>query len=123
MIERYSTSEMRNIFSAQHQFDTYLKVELACSKSFYLHHVIPEEDYQKLVKNASFSLKRIEELEEITHHDVIAFTRAVSESLGEEKKWIHYLLTSTDVVDTSRSVMYKEANTILKKELKICFLL
>lgn len=118
MIERYSTPEMRNIFSAQHQFDTYLKVELACSKSFYLHHVIPEEDYQKLVKNASFSLKRIEELEEITHHDVIAFTRAVSESLGEEKKWIHYLLTSTDVVDTSRSVMYKEANTILKKRIE-----
>ena len=118
MIERYSTQQMRDIFSSQHKFETFLKVELACSKSFCKHGVTPEKDYKNLIKNATFSLERINELEKITHHDVIAFTRAVSESLGEEKKWVHYLLTSTDVVDTSNGVIYQEANNILKKHIE-----
>lgn len=118
MIERYSTQQMRDIFSSQHKFETFLKVELACSKSFCKHGVIPEKDYKNLIKNATFSLERINELEKITHHDVIAFTRAVSESLGEEKKWVHYLLTSTDVVDTSNGAIYQEANNILKKHIE-----
>lgn len=118
MIERYSSKEMRKIFSDQHKFETFLKVELACSKSFYEHGVIPQQDYEKLIANAGFSLERIKELESITHHDVIAFTRAVSETLTEEKKWVHYLLTSTDVVDTSNGVIYQEANNILKRKIE-----
>lgn len=118
MIERYSSKQMRELFSSQHKFETFLKVELACSKSFYLHGIIPESDYQKLIKKATFDLKRIEELEKITHHDVIAFTRAVSETLTEEKKWVHYLLTSTDIVDTSNGVIFQEANNILKQRIE-----
>ena len=118
MIDRYSSKEMRDLFSDQHKFETFLKVELSCSKSFYKHGVIPQEDFDKLNKNASFSLTRIKELEQITHHDVIAFTRAVSETLTDEKRWVHYLLTSTDVVDTSNGIIYKEANTIIKSRIE-----
>ena len=63
-------------------------------------------------------MTRIKELEQITHHDVIAFTRAVSETLTDEKRWVHYLLTSTDVVDTSNGIIYKEANTIIKSRIE-----
>ena len=62
--------------------------------------IIPKEDVKKIRENASFDIDRIKEIEEETRHDVVAFTRAVSETLGEERKWVHYGLTSTDVVDT-----------------------
>lgn len=117
MIERYSSEEMRELFSLQHKFDTFLKVELACCHAFASHGVIPQGDYLKLKENASFRLQRVEELEKQTRHDVIAFTRAVSETLGEEKKWIHYQLTSTDVVDTANGVIFSEADAILKRKI------
>lgn len=117
MISRYTLPEMEKIFSEQHKFETFLKVEIACSHSFQQHNVIPIEDYLKIKENASFNLERIKEIEKSTHHDVIAFTRCVSESLQEEKKWVHYLLTSTDVVDTANGVIFKEANEILTKRL------
>ena len=63
-------------------------------------------------------MDRIHEIEEITRHDVVAFTRTVSESLGEERKWIHYGLTSTDVVDTANGYLLKQANTILREDLQ-----
>ena len=80
--------------------------------------VIPKEDVEKLRKHASFSMERILEIEAETRHDVVAFTRAVSETLGEEKKWVHYGLTSTDVVDTALSYRLKQANDILRKDLE-----
>jgi adenylosuccinate lyase len=73
---------------------------------------------EKLWKNARFDIKRIYEIEEETRHDVVAFTRAVSETLGEEKKWVHYGLTSTDVVDTALSYLLRQANEILEKDLE-----
>ncbi|MFM9568658.1 lyase family protein, partial [Streptomyces turgidiscabies] len=66
---------------------------------------------------ASFDVERILEIEQETRHDVIAFTRAVSETLGEEKKWVHYGLTSTDVVDTALSYLIKQANDILEADI------
>lgn len=113
MIERYSTRRMDKIWSEQNKFDTYLKVEIAATKAFVDEGVVPTSDYELIKENAKVDLVRLKEIEAETKHDVIAFTRAVSETLGEEKKWVHYGLTSTDVVDTAYSVQLKEANEYL----------
>lgn len=117
MIERYTRKVMKDLWSDQHKFETYLNVELWVDQAWSELGEIPKDDMDKLWANASFDLNRINALESITHHDVVAFTRAVSESLGEEKKWIHYGLTSTDVVDTAYGCLYKEANAILQDDL------
>lgn len=117
MIERYSREEMRELFTLQSKFDAFLEVELAATKAFHDEGLVPLEDRDKIIKNASFDVKRILELEKTLKHDVIAFTRCVSESLGEEKKWVHYGLTSTDVVDTANALIYKKANDIIYKDL------
>ncbi len=115
MLNRYSREEMRNIWSEQSKFEAWLKVEILACEAWSTLGEIPKEDVQKLWDNASFDIDRIYEIEEETRHDVVAFTRAVSETLGEEKKWVHYGLTSTDVVDTAYGYLYKQANEILLK--------
>lgn len=117
MIDRYCRKEMAAIWDDQAKFDMYLKVELLACQAWSEIGEIPKTDMQLLWDNASFELNRIFELEQETHHDVVAFTRAVSESLGEEKKWIHYGLTSTDVVDTAYGALYRKANDILQNDL------
>lgn len=114
MIERYSRDEMTAIWSEENQFQAWLDVELAACWAWSKIGKIPSKDVEKLYKNASFSINRIHEIEEQTRHDVVAFTRTVSESLGEEKKWVHYGLTSTDVVDTANGYRLKQANQILR---------
>lgn len=78
----------------------------------------PSSRCEKIRENATFNVERILEIEKETRHDVVAFTRSVSESLGEERKWVHYGLTSTDVVDTAYGYLYKQANDILRNDLK-----
>lgn len=117
MINRYSRPLMAKIWTDQNKFESYLKVEILACEAFSKLGVVPESDLEKIKKNASFDLKRIYEIEEVTRHDVVAFTRAVSETLGEEKKWIHYGLTSTDVVDTANGYLLKQANEILRDDL------
>lgn len=117
MIERYARKEMQTIWSDQHRFDAWLKVELYAAKAWSELGVIPVADVQKLFDKATFSIDRILEIEQQTRHDVVAFTRCVSESLGDEKKWVHYGLTSTDVVDTAYGYLYKQANDILMNDL------
>ena len=117
MIERYSREEMIAIWTEQAQFDAWLDVELAACWAWSQIGVIPQKDVDTLYRKASFSLERIKEIEEQTRHDVVAFTRAVSETLGDEKKWVHYGLTSTDVVDTAWGVRLKKANQILRNDL------
>ena len=117
MIERYSREEMIAIWTEQAQFDAWLDVELAACWAWSQIGVIPQKDVDTLYQKASFSLERIKEIEEQTRHDVVAFTRAVSETLGDEKKWVHYGLTSTDVVDTAWGVRLKKANQILRNDL------
>jgi len=113
MIERYSTELTREIWSDESRFNAWLQVELYVAEAFGELGVIPKEDVELLFKNAKFNIERINELEQITRHDVVAFTRSVSESLGEESKWIHYGLTSTDVVDTAYGYLYHKVNKIL----------
>lgn len=117
MIDRYSRKEMAGIWSLENQFQAWLEVELAACRAWSKIGKIPEEDVDKLYKKASFDVERIKEIEKETRHDVVAFTRSVSESLGEEKKWVHYGLTSTDVVDTANGYRLKQANDILRKDL------
>lgn len=115
MIERYSRPEMTAIWTEQNQFQSWLDVELAVCKAWSELGQIPPEDVDKLYEKATFNIDRIKEIEESTRHDVVAFTRAVSETLGEEKKWVHYGLTSTDVVDTALGLRLKQANEIIRK--------
>lgn len=116
MIERYSRKVMRDIWTEESKFNAYLKVEISNAKAWASLGVVPYEDLPKLDK-ATFTVSRIKEIEEVTKHDVVAFTRAVGESLGDEKKWIHYGLTSTDVVDTANGYLLKQANNILRKDI------
>ena len=119
MIERYTRPEMGAIWTEENKFKAWLEVEILACEAWAEIGEIPKEDVVKLRANASFNIDRIYEIEQETRHDVVAFTRAVSETpaLGEEKKWVHYGLTSTDVVDTALSYLIKQANNILRKDL------
>lgn len=117
MIDRYSRATMRKIWTEENKFQAYLEVELLSAEAWSALGVVPKEDIALLRQKATFSVPRIHEIEESTHHDVVAFTRTVSESLGEEKKWIHYGLTSTDVVDTANGYLLRQANELLRKDI------
>ena len=119
MIERYTRPEMGAIWTEQNKYEAWLEVEILACEAWAEIGDIPKEDVVKLRQNASFDINRIYEIEQETRHDVVAFTRAVSETpaLGEERKWVHYGLTSTDVVDTALSYLIKQANAILRKDL------
>jgi adenylosuccinate lyase len=117
MIERYSRPEMARIWTEENKFNAWLEVELLSCEAWAELGVIPKEDVVELRKNASFDIDRIYEIEQETRHDVIAFTRAVSEKVGPERKWVHYGLTSTDVVDTALGYLLRQANEILDKDL------
>ncbi len=117
MIARYTRPEMGAIWTEENKYKAWLEVEILACEAWAEIGDIPKEDVAKIRKDASFSVDRILEIEEETRHDVVAFTRAVSETLGEERKWVHYGLTSTDVVDTALSYLLKQANVIIRKDL------
>lgn len=118
MIERYSREEMTNIWSEQNRFEAWLEVEILACEAWSKLGYIPEEDVKLIRENAKVDVDRAKEIEQETRHDVVAFTRQVSETLGEERKWVHYGLTSTDVVDTALSYVVKQANEIIEKDLE-----
>ncbi|QDQ00274.1 adenylosuccinate lyase [Lysinibacillus fusiformis] len=117
MIERYTRPEMGAIWTEQNKYQAWLEVEILACEAWAEIGDIPKEDVAKIRENASFDVNRILEIEKETRHDVVAFTRAVSETLGEERKWVHYGLTSTDVVDTALSYIIKQANDILRQDI------
>ena len=117
MIKRYSHKEFEQIFSDENRFNNYLIIEEAVIEAYFKLGLIPEKDYEAIVKKAHVDLASIEEIEVVTKHDVIAFTRSISLQLGEEKKWFHYSLTSTDVVDSAQSLTLKAANSLLLEDL------
>ena len=106
------------MWTEQNKFDAYLRVEILASEAWSQLGVVPKEDVEKLWKSASFDINRIYEIEQQTRHDIVAFTRAVSETLGEERKWVHYGLTSTDVVDTANGYLLRQANAILLDDIE-----
>ena len=118
MLNRYSREQMREIWTEESKFDAWLKVEILACEAWSELGEIPKDDVKKLWDNASYNIDRIYEIEAETRHDVVAFTRSVSETLGEEKKWVHFGLTSTDVVDTAYGFLYKKANLILLEDIE-----
>ncbi|MBG9368218.1 adenylosuccinate lyase [Streptococcus sp. NLN64] len=118
MLERYTRPEMGAIWSEENKYQAWLEVEILAAEAWAELGEIPKEDVALLREKGSFEVERILEIEQETHHDVVAFTRAVSESLGEESKWVHFGLTSTDVVDTAYGYLYKQANAILRQDLE-----
>ncbi len=117
MIDRYTRPPMGDLWSEEQKFQSWLDVELAACAAWSEIGAIPPEDVETLYDEADFDVDRIHEIEKETKHDVVAFTRAVSETLGEEKKWVHYGLTSTDVVDTAYMVRIKKANSLIRTQL------
>ncbi len=115
MIERYLMKDMKHIWTDDNKYQTWWAVELAVLQAYVQEGIIPQKDYDQIVQHAQVKPDRISELESVLHHDVIAFTRQISETLGEEKKWVHYGLTSTDVVDTANALLIKQANDLIEQ--------
>src|SRR5690554_2628537 len=116
MIKRYQTPLFEALWSDQNRYDTFLTIELAVAKAWYLLGKYDETTYNKLSK-ATFDLESIYALEKETKHDMIAFTRTVSKSLGAEKMWLHYGLTSTDVVDSALALILRQANQAIRSKI------
>ena len=109
MVERYARKIMKDKWTQQAKYDAWLKVELAAVKAWNKLGFIPDDDCEKICKNAKFSVERIDEIEKTTKHDVIAFLTSVSESLGEESRFVHYGMTSSDCIDTAVALQIKDS--------------
>ena len=116
MIERYSRPQMKRIWSEESKFDKWLQVEIAACEAWADLGTIPQEVIPK-IRTARYSLERISEILKMTHHDVTAFLKSVSESLGEESRFIHLGLTSSDVIDTALSLQLKQASKLLTQDI------
>ena len=113
MIARYTHPEMGGIWSEQRRYDAWLEVELAATDALADTGVVPREDARTLRERATFDIARIEEIEQITQHDVIAFTTAVAEKVGPAARWLHFGLTSSDVLDTALALQMRAACDLL----------
>lgn len=109
MVERYAREAMKSKWSIQAKYDAWLKVELACVRAWNKLGLITDADCEKIQKNAKFDIARIDEIEKTTKHDVIAFLTSVSESLGDESRFVHYGMTSSDCIDTAVALQMKES--------------
>lgn len=116
MIERYAPKKIETLFTDESRFDAYLEIEIAVVEGWNKLGLVPDSDLKAIQEKAKTNVTRIKELEQITKHDVVAFTRQISETLGEERKWIHYGLTSTDVVDSALGLLYKKADDLILKD-------
>ena len=115
MIERYSRPQMKKTWSDENKFDQWLKVEIAVCEAWAELGEIPQEDIVK-IRKAGYNLNRIAEFLNVTHHDVTAFLNSVAESLGEESRFVHLGLTSSDVIDTALSLQLTQAVDILSED-------
>lgn len=118
MITRYTNPEMGRIWTEENEFQTILKVEIHAAEIMGELGQIPAEAVPVIREKAKFSMKRLREIEEETHHDILAFLQAVAENVGDEAKYIHKGLTSTDVKDTALGSMMKEASDIILADLE-----
>ena len=117
MIDRYTSPEIAALWTKEKKFATWLKVELNATDAWVKLGKVPAEAAEAMRRNAKFTVERIEEIEQSTRHDVVAFTRCVAESLGEESKYLHFGLTSTDVVDTALSSIVSKACDIIEADM------
>jgi adenylosuccinate lyase len=110
MIERYLPADLAAIWSEENKFRTWLRVELEVCQVLAERGWIPPQSMEVIRRKANFSLDRIREIENVTHHDLIAFTTSVAEHVGPDSRYIHWGLTSTDVVDTAQALQLREVN-------------
>ena len=117
MIRRYTNPEMGSIWSEQRRYETWLEVELAAADTMAEAGIVPADAARELRAKAAFDVARIEEIEQTTQHDVIAFTTAVAEKVGPAARWLHFGLTSSDVVDTAQAIQMRQACDLIVKNI------
>lgn len=121
MIKRYEVKEIAKIWSDENKYNVWLKVEQLVCEAWAELGYIDKTDIDKINKNLKVDLNRMLEIEAETKHDVVAFTRMLSEQLDKESKWIHLGITSTDIVDTAQNYLIKSSNIVIENELEnIC---
>src|SRR5258706_11588715 len=119
MIQRYSRAEMREIWSEQRKLEIWLQIELLASEALCARGLVPKEDFAQMKAQAAFSLERCKELERKLNHDVIAFTTNVAENIGTPaSRWLHFGLTSSDIIDTAFAVQMVQSADILIADVK-----
>jgi adenylosuccinate lyase len=117
MIARYTHPEMGRIWSEQRKYETWLQVELAAADAMAEAGIVPKEAARTLREKGAFDVARIDEIEKTTQHDVIAFTTSVAEHAGPSARWLHFGLTSSDVVDTAQALQMVEACDLILKDM------
>lgn len=117
MIERYSTPEMSQIWSQENKFSKWLLVEICIAEAWSEIGIIPRDVVPRIKLNARFDIKRIDELEKETRHDVVAFLQNIQENTGDEGKYLHFGVTSSDIVDTALSVLLVESINLIEKRI------
>jgi len=109
MIPRYTNPEMGRIWDDRHKYETWLQVESAAADAMARAGIVPPEAARDIRERGAFDIARIEEIEKVTQHDVIAFTHAVAEHVGDSARWLHFGMTSSDVIDTAQALQMREA--------------
>ncbi|HVC19620.1 MAG TPA: adenylosuccinate lyase [Vicinamibacterales bacterium] len=117
MIPRYTHPEMGRLWSDQRRYETWLQVEMAAADAMAAAGIVPPEDARTIRERGGFDIARIEDIEQTTQHDVIAFTTAVAERVGPAARWLHFGLTSSDVIDTAQAVQMREACDLILADL------
>src|SRR5882757_850651 len=119
MIQRYSRAEMREIWGEQRKLEIWLQIELLVSEALCAEGLVPKKDLTQMKARAAFHIERCKELERTLNHDVIAFTTNVAENIGEPaSRWLHFGLTSSDIIDTALAVQMVQSADILIEDLK-----
>src|SRR3954467_10532498 len=118
MIPRYTHPEMGRIWSDQRRYETWLLVETAAAEAMAAAGIVPPEAARDIRERGAFDIARIEEIEQVTQHDVIAFTTAVAEKVGPSARWLHFGLTSSDVVDTGQALQMRDACDVILHDLE-----
>src|SRR5688572_17981295 len=118
MIPRYTHPEMGCVWSDQRRYETWLLVETAAADAMAEAGIVPQEAARDIRERGSFDIARIEEIEQTTQHDVIAFTTAVAEKIGPSARWLHFGLTSSDVIDTAQALQMRDACDLILKDLE-----
>lgn len=118
MVERYAREEMKKLWDTNAKYSAWLEVEKALVRGWNKLGLIPDSDCEKICKNAKFDIARIDEIESVTKHDLIAFTTSVAESLGEESRWVHYGITSSDCIDTAVALQMRDSLKIILNDIR-----
>jgi len=117
MIERYTLPRMQAIWSDAHRFEVWIRIEMLVLEAWGELGVVPKEDIERIRANLRFSPERMKEIEKTTKHDVIAFLTSLSENLGRESRFLHFGLTSSDVLDTANAVLLRESADLLLEDI------